>query len=603
MIRSIWASGSRIVARAQTRRGSGLAFSKSGSARLGGVIFRTTSAPTNFYRSYASEFSPREELNPEKALQTLKRSADPPSAKSIAQIIRKCDEYLIDTAESAFKYFNQQASPASEVYEAIITFYTNAGKKERAEKLLRDMRKHGFKPSVPLYKSVMSLSAALKDEAAVDSLYALLKEDYPVKSHVDEVYVTAIHAYGKLKSFAKCEDFIEEIRDLELHPTNAIYTALLEAYAKANNVEKGIVLFKQMKHDGLKPNHIMFNNLLAAGARLKNVSLTERLFRDMKSYGLKPDIVTYNSLIDAYCRAENLRDARRTMLDMDRAGIKPDAVSYGPLIVALVKQKQMEQADGLLREMEYAGVKPDELIWNWLIEGYARTDQLEKAFEITKQMQERSVPIGKKLKHVLLTQARKQNKMEFFESQFGPVTPKKQPWEMSYQEEFEALVPMAKPKGKAGKWPLMNSPMRDSAAAETPLMATEDGAPVSTRPLSNEIIPELELGEKFKPSDWLVVDDPFSTPKPSTLERRKTKEIAASKLKLVNHQIEKDAETLSKQEKLKAKKLDRAGFQKQRRKEYAKSEEMERARNKKRKKMAKAPPGSKKSGREADGAE
>jgi pentatricopeptide repeat protein len=100
---------------------------------------------------------------------------------------------------------------------------TSAGKKEKAEKLLREMRKHGFKPSVPLYKSIMSLSAALKDEAAIDSLYELLKEDYDVKRHLDEVYVTAIHAYGKLKSFAKCEDFIEEIREKEMQPSNGIY--------------------------------------------------------------------------------------------------------------------------------------------------------------------------------------------------------------------------------------------------------------------------------------------------------------------------------------------------------------------------------------------
>jgi hypothetical protein len=205
------------------------------------------------------------------------------------------------------------------------------------------------------------------------------------------------------------------------------------------------------------------------------------------------------------------------------------------------------------------------------------------------------------LKHVLLTQSRKQNKMEFFESQYGPVTPKKQPWEMSYEEEFEALVPMTKQKGKAGKWPLMNAPVRESNSGDnSSSMVGDEDVPTPSKPLSNEIIPELELGEKFKPSDWLVVDDPFSSPKPATLEKRKTKEIAASKLKLVNHQIEKDADTLSKQEKREAKKLDRAGFQKQRRKEYAKSEEMERVRNKKRRQMAKAPPGSKKKKRDDD---
>jgi hypothetical protein len=100
MIRSIWASGSRIVARTQNRRGNVLALSKSGSARLGGLIFRAPSVQSCVYRSYASEFSPREELHPEKALQTIKRSSEPPTAKSIAQIIRKCDEYSFDTAES-----------------------------------------------------------------------------------------------------------------------------------------------------------------------------------------------------------------------------------------------------------------------------------------------------------------------------------------------------------------------------------------------------------------------------------------------------------------------------------------------------------------------
>lgn len=275
---------------------------------------------------------------------------------------------------------------------------------------------------------------------------------------------------------------------------------------------------------------------------------------------------------------------------MDRAGIKPDVKSYGPLIVALAKKKEMSQAEGLLRELEFSGLKPDEFIWNWLVEGYARTDALPKAFELAKQMQEQGTIVSRKLKHVLLTQCRKHNKLEFYESQFGPVEVKKEPWQLSYEEEFESIVPMTKvnPKGKAEKWPLLNRRQEDEPGEPSPIAVSDPR--YGTTSIPNEVISELEVGEKFKPSEWVLVDDPFSTPKSSTLEKRKAKKVAASKIKLVIDQVEEQASSLTKDEKKHAKDLDRKSYQAQRRKEGIKSEALQRARNRKRKEMAKYSP-------------
>lgn len=86
------------------------------------------------------------------------------------------------------------------------------------------MRRSGFVPSFNLYKSIMGLCSAVKDEASVDSLFGLLKADFADPKSTDDVYVLAIQSYGKLKSFGKCEDLIEDLRERDVKLTNAIYS-------------------------------------------------------------------------------------------------------------------------------------------------------------------------------------------------------------------------------------------------------------------------------------------------------------------------------------------------------------------------------------------
>jgi pentatricopeptide repeat protein len=76
----------------------------------------------------------------------------------------------------------------------------------------------------------------------------MAQQDFPDK--LEQIYAIAIHAYGRMKSFGKCEDLIEDMRDKNITPSNAIYTTLLEAYCRHNVVEKGLILFRQMKLDG-----------------------------------------------------------------------------------------------------------------------------------------------------------------------------------------------------------------------------------------------------------------------------------------------------------------------------------------------------------------
>ncbi len=99
------------------------------------------------------------------------------------------------------------------------------------------------------------------------------------------------------KDWQMAMNFFEEMKEMEIKPTEISFNALIKAIWKLKNVAAALRVFEQMKESGITPKESTY--ALMIGTISGNGDMALKFFEEMKENGIEPTNVLYNAIEQA----------------------------------------------------------------------------------------------------------------------------------------------------------------------------------------------------------------------------------------------------------------------------------------------------------------
>lgn len=222
-------------------------------------------------------------------------------------------------------------------YNIAIDACGKLGLVERAMSLLEDMRTVGVAPTLVTYNSAIDACARSRRWARA---LQLLREMRSVGIDPDVVaYTSAIAALIDVPGEKEQEiglGLLEEMKAVNVMPTNFTYSAIMALCANSGKWERGLALFDELKGSGQVPNSASFtaaiDNCGVGGCWETALNLIDEM---EKTTGAPPTVQAFNAAIRACCRGLRWDLGVSLIKRMRSVDVKPDVISMNALVKGL----------------------------------------------------------------------------------------------------------------------------------------------------------------------------------------------------------------------------------------------------------------------------
>merc|ERR1719174_302493 len=188
------------------------------------------------------------------------------------------------------------------------------GRMESVSDLLEDMKKHGVRPNLITFSTM-------------------------IKGHCQSGDIqTAFSLLEQMK------------RDTNMKPDEIMYNSLLDGCAQNSLIDEGLRLLEEMQAAGVQPSNFTLSVLVKLMNRARKLDQAFCLVRDIsQKYNFKPNVHVYTNLIQACTSSRQLTRAMETLETMVKDNVWPESRTYMLLVRACMSSNQAEQAVALLR--------------------------------------------------------------------------------------------------------------------------------------------------------------------------------------------------------------------------------------------------------------
>merc|ERR1719174_3198634 len=188
------------------------------------------------------------------------------------------------------------------------------GRMESVSGYLEDMKKHGVRPNLITYSTMMKAHCHCGDIQTAFSLLEQMK------------------------------------RETSLKPDEIMYNSLLDGCAQHSLIDEGLRLLAEMQAQGVHPSNFTLSVLVKLMNRARKLDQAFTLVREIsQKYNFKPNVHVYTNLIQACTSSRQLARAMETLGSMVKDNVLPESRTYMLLVRACMSNNQAQQAVALLR--------------------------------------------------------------------------------------------------------------------------------------------------------------------------------------------------------------------------------------------------------------
>lgn len=258
--------------------------------------------------------------------------------------------------------------PDLAVQTILARHYVNAGLKEKAESVLREIegddlkdRKWVCQPLLPLYASLGKADEVTRVWEACES-----------SPRLDDC-MAAIEAWGKLGKVEEAEAAFERMTKITKKLSSKHYSALLRVYANHKMVTKGKDLVKRMAESGIVVGPLTWDALVKLYVQAGEVEKADSLLsKASQQRQMKPMFSSYMAIMDHYAKKGDVHNSEKIFFKLRQAGYIGRLRQFETLIQAYVNAKV--PAYGIRERMKADNIFPNKVVAGML----AKVDAFRK---------------------------------------------------------------------------------------------------------------------------------------------------------------------------------------------------------------------------------
>ncbi|CAK9064649.1 unnamed protein product [Durusdinium trenchii] len=193
-------------------------------------------------------------------------------------------------------------------------------------------------------------------------------------------------------SAPKVFQLLQELRDLQLRPTEITYTAAIKACEMCKDWLGALELLQKMRADQLKANCFVLTALMGVFKETRFWRDAVHTFAVLQS-GQVPNVVSYNAVISACERSSSWSQALDCFFEFTQVShLFANDVTFNALISSCEKGRQWQWALHMLLVMKESSVRLDVITYSAAISACEKALQWERALELLAEMRAERVP-------------------------------------------------------------------------------------------------------------------------------------------------------------------------------------------------------------------
>jgi len=262
------------------------------------------------------------------------------------------------------------------------------------------------------------------------------------------LYTEMLHVCSTSGEAERALDLFDELKQVDLYPTESTFNALLSCFRKRPDMTKNMLqVLQEMKEAGYQPDlrtfrhllegiqdggdyntaNLLFDEILAypgvdrsklhwayralfwtysKGARHilhtnKCVEITEIAFSRFLADGLTPTTEILNSVLSVYCSAPRIHRALEIREQFTKLGLAPTKATYYHLIAMFSHIRRMERAFDIFNQMKLANIQPTLYVYSVMLAGCAKTHFVMSGMRLLREMKEKGIALLPHHRHVI----------------------------------------------------------------------------------------------------------------------------------------------------------------------------------------------------------
>ncbi|KAA8546192.1 hypothetical protein F0562_020914 [Nyssa sinensis] len=249
--------------------------------------------------------------------------------------------HLLDEAQALFDQMTQRNVVS---WTTMIAAYSNAKLNRKALEFLILMLRHGVRPNMFTYSSVLRACDRLPNLRQVHCsiIKTGLDSDVFVRSALIDIYSKWGELHNALLVF-------NEMVTGDL----VVWNSIIGGVAQNSDGDEALNLFKTMKRTGFGVDQSTLTSVLRACTGLALLELGRQVHVHVLKFD--QDLILNNALVDMYCKCGGLEDANSMFTRM----VEKDVISWSTMIIGLAQNGFSREALELFESMKLSGTAPN----------------------------------------------------------------------------------------------------------------------------------------------------------------------------------------------------------------------------------------------------
>ncbi|XP_027127346.1 pentatricopeptide repeat-containing protein At2g20710, mitochondrial [Coffea arabica] len=250
---------------------------------------------------------------------------------------------LVEQAEAIMRVMGRFGCNMKLSYCIMLNLYSKLGKREKLEKLVRQMEQEGITFDKPAYCILLNAYALNSDIEAMEKLLKKMEDDLLVNVNWNAC-VTAAKGYLGANLQDKASDMLKKAEKLIRGSNRGLaYQILLSMYASLGDKDEVTRIWHLYKKRGNMTNNGYFH-MISSLIWLDDIDEAEKIFQEWESVNTSYDFRIPNTLINAYTKKGLLQRAEEFINRAINCGRKIPASTWDYLATGYYKDNQMEKA-------------------------------------------------------------------------------------------------------------------------------------------------------------------------------------------------------------------------------------------------------------------
>lgn len=296
---------------------------------------------------------------------------------------------IVEEAEFTFYQMRNLKIICQNAYSAMITIYTRLGMYSKAEVVIGFLRED----EVILNKeNWLVLLNAYSQQGKLDEAERILKSMHKAgfPPHI-VAYNTLITGYGKLSNMEAAKRLFQNIEHVRLAPDETTYRSMIEGWGRVNNYVEADWCYKELNRAGFKPNSSNLHTMINLQAMHGDEEGSVRTISDMLRMGCQYSSVL-GIVLQAYERAERFCKVPSVVKGSFCDHVLIDQTSCSILVVAYVKHCLIDDTIEVLQNKQWEDPEFEESLYHLLICSCKELGFLENAIKIYTSMPKSDKP-------------------------------------------------------------------------------------------------------------------------------------------------------------------------------------------------------------------